>query len=196
MQQTDFITYLQKRIENSYNNVIVVVGKTGVGKSYLALKLGELIDTGFSTDNVAFSIKDFLDLIRMKPKGSVPIFDDAGIYFDAQKFYEKSQQLLSYALESCRFKYQTLIFTVPDFKMLNVNARRLTHFLILIKFRGIAQIKSLKYKSDGSTYLSTLRLDNLWFNSVEIGLPSKTLIKSYEQKKSGVLNKLYEKLNS
>jgi hypothetical protein len=190
----DLISLFKSRISQKFSNLLAICGKTGIGKSYLALLLGECLDQNFSVDNVAFSIKEFLDLISNAKNGDCLALDDAGIYYDARRFQEKSHQLLGYALESCRFKQITICFTLPSLSMIDLNARRLIDFLILIKQRGYCSIKVRKFKSDGTDYWSPLQLKGFSFRHVSIPIPSKKLANEYEAKKRQSLNHLYEKL--
>lgn len=65
--------------------------KSGMGKSYLAMRIGEIIDKNFNIDKVAFTPSDFVDAMdeietRGKPNQVISI-NEAGILVNSKKWY-------------------------------------------------------------------------------------------------------------
>ena len=63
------------------------MGPTGSGKSYGAIRLAERIDPNFSVNRIVFTVKDFIHLMNQGlPKGSVIVFDDAGLGINSREW--------------------------------------------------------------------------------------------------------------
>jgi len=97
------------------------------GKSWSALRMGELLDPNFNIDNVAFSPGELIKLIRDLPKKSVAVMDEAGVSYGSRDFMSRSNKALGGIFQAFRFRQIALIWTLPDVSMIDVNARRLAH---------------------------------------------------------------------
>jgi len=116
-----------ERLNTNRNWLCMIAGDTGTGKSYSALKLGEMIDPDFNLEKVAFTMKDTIKQVKEAEKKSVLVMDEAGVQFGSRESMSKQNKLLSKVLQTFRFKQIALIWTLPDMKMIDVNARRLMH---------------------------------------------------------------------
>lgn len=139
------------------NLLMLVVGETGVGKSCTAINFGWNIDVtplgkgsfkrnfkiqpdkeGNPTPQtrVIFSAVDLIRLVRSGlPKGSVIIWDEAGIGNDNTDWYEKKSKLVKHVLQSFRAQNLCLILTVPDEQSIALYTRRLVHCIINVRER-------------------------------------------------------------
>lgn len=142
-----------RRIRNHQNVVAAVCGETGSGKSYTALKIGELVDPNFGPDSVVFSAKEFIETFESRPPGSVVIFDE-GQEWNARRAMSKKNVEMSDILAMLRFTQVNIIFTSPNIKMVDVNLRRLMHCYINIDPIDRASAPPwLRTKSKGKLYL-------------------------------------------
>lgn len=139
------------------NLLMLVIGETGVGKSCSAISLAYSLDVtplgkGFFKRNfivkpdnegnptpqtrIIFSAVDLIRLVRSGlPKGSVIIWDEAGIGNDNTDWYEKKSKLVKHVLQSFRAQNLCLILTVPDEQSIALYTRRLVHCVLNVKDR-------------------------------------------------------------
>jgi len=103
-----FVASVKRRIEENGNAVIAILGAIGSGKSYFAMRLGEIFDKEFSIEKISFNPSSFLELIHEQGKGACLVMDDAGLTIPARQFMTMSNQFISIALETCRFKNSCL----------------------------------------------------------------------------------------
>ena len=198
-----FLNHLQDRVKKNGNALIGVVGNTGSGKSYYAMRIAELIDSKFAISNISFNPSTFLMLIKKKGFNEVIIMDDAGITIPARQFYSMSNQFISTALETCRFKNQILIMTMPTLSMIDKNARRLMNYVFWME-----SIDRTRQTSTATMYfISTNPIqdkiyykhpvkDNAVFESLTVHMPSEMLLNSYELYKGKFLNSAYGEMVS
>ncbi len=205
-----FNSYILQRIENNKNFVACVTGSTGSGKSWSTLRLGEILDPDFNIDNVCFTARQFLDLIngKVKPlkKGSNIIFDEIQVTLGHLDYQSVQSKLLNYVLQTFRHKNFVLWVTSPNFNYINKTARLLFHARIetVSIDKKNKQVRLKPYlmqvnqkKSD--VYEKWLRV---WTKDggisplkvLKVSMPSKELIKAYEEKKTAFTQELNESI--
>jgi len=139
------------------NLLCIIVGETGSGKSFSAINIADKIDitplgNGSYTKNfvvkclpdgtptqdtrIVFSASDFVRLIRSGlPKGSVIIWDEAGIGNDNTTWYDKKSRLVKHIMQSFRAQNLMVILTVPDEESIALATRRLVHLVLDVRER-------------------------------------------------------------
>lgn len=189
--------------DKNKNELIVIVGDPGSGKSYMGLRLGEILtDRRFDMRDCKFTPSEFMHRIATAEKYSVIMLDDSGIALNARDFMSKSNKLLSLALESCRFKNQTLILTVPDLAMIDINARRLMNELFWMKYvvRSEGYSCATWYEISNNPTISKVykkypRVETggelKEKDTIRVRKPSDALIEEYEREKKDFLDPLY-----
>ena len=182
-----FIREVTKRIASGRNFIGIIHGPTGSGKSYLGMKIAEKLDPTFNIERVIFDPEDFFDLIGKLPKGAWLVFDEAGAILDARRFMTVVNCVVSYVLETFRYKQISVIFTVPNLKMIDTNVRRLMHAMVFQRDRGKARIYRVDTGYDGTVY--AFRIGR--FKHVQ--KPSDQLVEAYEAKKAKAFKQILVK---
>lgn len=128
----DFTELMKRRVDFNKNNLIVITGETGSGKSMAALDLACRLDPKFDVNQCVFTIPDFLKLVKILEPGQVVVLDEAAIGFDARRSGTNDNVMFSNVLKVFRYKQITTIFTFPNLMMFDKNGRRLMHFHIVM----------------------------------------------------------------
>lgn len=128
----EILDRIKERFKENKNWLALIIGETGSGKSWSAIKLGEQLDPNFSIDNICFTPKEFLERIDKGElaKGSILIYDEAGISFGARDFYQDVNKALSYVLQGFRAFNIGTIFTTPNLSFIDIHARKLIHTVL------------------------------------------------------------------
>ena len=206
-----FNSYILQRIQRNKNFITCITGQTGSGKSYSALKEGELLDTDFTIDNVCFTPKEFMNLVNGKTKklkrGSCIVFDEVQVSMSALDFQSLQARLINSCLQTFRYMGFILIMTSPFFSFINKSARKLFHSRIeTVSIDPNKKLCTLKpfllqtNQESGSTYRKYLRI---WtketgvvpYKRLKLGLPSEELRKAYEEKRQRFSNELNESIS-
>jgi hypothetical protein len=121
---------IMNRIRANKNWLGVICGATGSGKSYWSLALCEQYFPTFTTDNVVFTVNEWLkrfkELYEDKAKGEIIIFDE-GEDWNARRAMGTENVEFSKILAMIRFTNISSIFTLPDVRMIDINLIRLMH---------------------------------------------------------------------
>lgn len=205
-----FNSYILRRIENNKNFICCITGQTGSGKSYSALREGEVLDENFDIRNVCFAPEEFMDLVNGKTKklkrGSVIIFDEVQITMSALDFQSLQARLINACLQTFRFMGFILIMTSPYFQFINKSARKLFHSrleTVSIDFdKKLCSLKPFLLQTNqesGETYHKYLRVWTKRTGAVPLKilkaqLPSKELREAYEEKRQKFARELNESI--
>ena len=193
---------VKARLQRNQNWLCVITGDTGTGKSFSSLRLGSLVDEDFRIENVVFDVKELIDLIEVRPPGSLLVLDEAGISFGSRDFMSKQNKVMSSVIQMFRFKQIALIWTLPDISMIDIQARRLMH--------NFLETQPIDYKKEQTrvkwfeVYIDRwtgefrhrfmkVETGNMGFAVVKVvnfNKPSEDLIKSYEKKKEQAFENL------
>ncbi len=196
--------YVYTRIKRNKNFLVCCTGPTGSGKTYTSLRLAQLWDKDFNEDRIVFTPQQFIDLLNsntLKP-GSVIVADEFGVSMNSRNWQSQSNQFLNYILQTFRSKNYIVIFTSPDFGFIDAAARKLFHAHFMTS--GINQKEKFCYikpyllqinQRSGDVYYKWLNTKipgqgDKKISQLEVGLPTKDLIKVYEKKKDEFVNNL------
>lgn len=188
-----FINELTKRvIESNKNATVLVVGDyTGAGKSYLSMKLAEQFHIAnnlppFTIDNVGFFPEDFLDFVMNAKKFSAYLYDDAGLTAGSRDWYTEINKILTSVMESYRFLNLLTFITVPIRRLIDVNIRELSNYLITISSPGFGKAYELRhahFARHGAGQMYQYHVVDF----VDVSLPSKKLCDDYEERKAAIM---------
>lgn len=208
-EQNFLYSNIYERLHSKKKNfILVVVGPTGSGKSYSALRFCEQIDPSFNASRIVFYGDDFLDILEQMKIGQFIIWDEAGVGIPARDWHSIINKTISYILQTYRKKRFGIIFTVPSFDFIDVHARKLVHALGKCSDNSINYEKKecglqfywLQYnpfvgpKGEGKIYKHYPRIkmngEVHVIKKLKFPLPSKKLRDDYEDKKDIFLDRL------
>src|SRR3989449_4182282 len=195
----------ERTVNRNLNAIVALIGATGSGKSYSAMRLGLLIDPSFGIDRIVFTKDAFLDLVSQGlPKGTVIMWDEAGLGLPAREWQSVMNRAVGYILQTFRYKNYVLLLTVPSQMMLDSQARALFH--ILLECQGV-QIGPdavltkpflVSHGRDGKPYekYPVLLFDNgpMQVRGILFGRPAPALVDAYEAKRRAHLDSYYRSL--
>lgn len=195
-----FSSYILQRIRQNKNFLGCITGQTGSGKSWSALRMGEILDSDFNIQNVCFTPEDFMDLVNEKTKklkrGSVILYDEIQVTMSNLDYMSIQSKMINYVLQTFRHKGFILLVTSPYFQFINLTARKLFHSrmetISINPKEGYVSIKPFLLQVNqrkGDIYAKYLRV---WTNKdgvvpikiLKVSKPSKQLVKDYEEKKT------------
>lgn len=201
-----FYRSVQKRIYSKKQNaLILIVGDPGTGKSLVALKIANKLDPTFTHENIRERVviqpEQFSQLIAEEgkdklPPGSAIIIDEAGAAaMSSRDWYSIGNKMISYILQTFRYRRLILIMTVPNMSFIDVHARKLVNFLVETKkidfgtSKTKARVWKLKFNKvsgDADPYRIRFRkrdefgelviIDCIWFSRVDC-----KIVHSYEK---------------
>lgn len=192
-QLPNLIEYIKDRVlKKNKNFMALIIGSTGSGKSYAALRLGEVLDPEFDIRNVAFTPNQFMEILTSGRvhKGSVVIYDECGVGMNSRTWYSQTNKMLNYILQTFRYENLIVLFTVPDISFVDSHARKLFHAtmecLEIKEARRMCVVKPLMIQNNpalGKIYRKYLKCPSGKIKRIYINIPSLSLRKSYEPKK-------------
>lgn len=179
--------------------------KTGTGKSYTALRLGELIDKDFNIDKVVYYPREFLkvmdDVEESGKPSQVVVVDEGEITAPAQLWYSFTNKAIAYNLATFRYLRCMSIFVTPALSWLDKRVRILTsHIGFTEKFFGDWKTGLKKTTVHLRLYRITTDMigEKIFFRKIRmfdttnrkivsfrrfvVSLPSEDLIEAYEKK--------------
>lgn len=209
-----YVGYITRRIRQNKNFLACFTGGTGSGKSYSAIRLGELVSkemgVSFDESNIVFEPSEFMRLMNSGNlrKGSVIILDEAGVVINARKWMTTVNMMINYVTQTFRHRNYVTIFCVPDFSFIDKAIRKLFHSYLetvaLDLQKGVCWCKPFLLQNNqrtGDTYYKYLRyqppggavtkLERVGFSMADSGL-----LKVYEDKKRAFTDKLNQNIQS
>lgn len=196
-----------KRIRNNQNVIGAVCGETGSGKSWTALRIGEMVDPGFGIDSVVFSAKEFLESFESHSRGDVVVFDE-GQEFGSRRAMSKKNVEMTDVLTMLRFTQVNVLFTTPNILQIDISLRRLMHLYLdvrpvdrthgprALRNKSLANIYLIRHRRDPGGNGDDMRrmhpdvpvirdgmMRKLKVDSAQFLAPSPSLVEAYEAKK-------------
>lgn len=191
-----FVGYTMQRVRHNKNFLAAITGPTGSGKTYSALKLGELTDPNFSEDHIVFTPREFMNLLNSGKlrKGSVIVFEEVGVSLNNRNWQSVVNKMLQFVFQTFRHENYIVYFTAPHFNFIDKATRELFHCFLqtqnIDRRNKLCKLKPLFIQIDqrtGNMYYKYLRVitpqGNAKMTKLLTGLPSKDLIQAYEIKK-------------
>lgn len=123
-----FAAHLKKRNKSHWQNVIVISGTTGCGKSTLMIELAMLLNPDLDLDPALIyydkDLKKRLKLIRSgRDVGKINLFDEGSVILNSMNARSKSDNGIVILLDILRSWEMTTIICIPAFNDLNKRVR-------------------------------------------------------------------------
>lgn len=174
----------------------VVVGEKGAGKSWGSLRLSELVDPNFSMDNVCFSAKEMVELLKesRKPpvgkplgKGSMVVLDEAGISDTARarNWWSQTNEKIDTIFKLVRYLNIGFLLTTPVGRDIDTNVRNNAHMKLVAKkndgrFYMIPSWWKYQHFEDKQYYAYPINNGDR-MKMLKMNKPSKELREAYEE---------------
>jgi len=190
---------IRDKLHNRNENYLAVIcGKQGRGKSYSAMRLCEQIDPTFNVDRIAFSAKEFMQLVKdgNLKTGNAVLWDEVGAGgLPAKTWWSISNRVINYVLQTFRTDNLCTIMTTPDFMFIDKDTRKLLHaYMEAMKVNREEEYVLLKYlviqnnPVYGKIYYKYPRMiingQLVAVRRLHIHLPSEDLVEAYEKKRA------------
>jgi len=116
--------------------------KGGVGKSYAAIRVGEILDKDYRTGiegmkKIIFTPDDFVRAVKLVEqkgiRGQVLIIDEAGIFINSRQWQSMINKAMNNILMTFRTLHCLAIFVAPSLSMIDKNARMFTNFWCIME---------------------------------------------------------------
>lgn len=186
---------IRARLERKQDARVIIAGEGGVGKSTLALDLGEDLNPDLYVNNidravgvgVSFVGKQFLDGVRTLPSLSVLDFDEPAQGMYHRQFMTEVNMILSKTFIGFRYKKFVSELSVPNIDLLDIDAVKLANYFIWVDSQGHSTVyRILPSRFGGDPYFKVI-VDSMTFRR-----PGKELWEKYEARKFANQDNLYE----
>ena len=140
----DFVVgYLKFRAVKKFDGVVVITGDEGVGKSTLALRLAQGLNSAFSMADLCYTASEVLGAYRRARRGQPFVYDEGVRGLLAGETFSPEQIALVKAFTLVRSSGAILFICIPSIHMLSkqVRARRATLW-IHVTGRGRGRINT------------------------------------------------------
>lgn len=116
---------LKQRIKQKHQNVILVVGPTGSGKSTCALNLIYAMDPDWNiAENYVYSAEDLARKLKYRATASkITLYDEGSVSLNSLNSIRRSDNMQVVLLDTCRSLGWTTIICIPSINDLNKRIR-------------------------------------------------------------------------
>lgn len=142
-----FAAELKENVRKKFQNIIVIEGGTGSGKSSAAIRLAKTMDPKWSiTDNYIYSLDDLREKLRKADEGQkvspISLFDEAVVSLNSRNANKTEDRDMVILFNTMRSRGWTTILCVPSIFDLN-KAVRSTHVDYKLRCPDKAPIRGL-----------------------------------------------------
>lgn len=203
-----FIHKVVEKLNDGLAPTIAIVGKQGLGKSFTAMKIAEILHEEVNVMNgnftpetqLVYDVLPFLKRIRditppdeegkPCPEREVFIFDEGGVNLSSVDWRSQENRGVQDALQTMRIKNCVYIFVLPEINRLDKQARQNLDFIISMKTIGGAIVTGIIYNHDRlNDRNKRFFIDFGWWN---IDKPNKRIIEEYREKEIPAKNKFID----
>lgn len=116
---------LKKRIKDKHQNVILVVGPTGSGKSTCALNLIYALEPDWNiAENYVYSAEDLARKLKYRATASkITLYDEGSVSLNSLNSIRRSDNMQVVLLDTCRSLGWTTVICIPSINDLNKRIR-------------------------------------------------------------------------
>ena len=203
--QCSYIGWLNKRLKNNKNALILMYGQTGSGKTYSAIRKAWELDPTFDVRQIVFSFVEFMEVInsdwfKAKPIKQV-VFDEPQVSMNSRTWQSITNRIINHLLSTFRSTQIIVYFCCPYKDFLDSQSMKLIH--CCGETKGINRDKNKcrvklsfeEYNSSMQKYYHHPLLVNRagqWrkLREIHIKLPPKELYEPYEVRKKAFNDKI------
>lgn len=114
---------MRTNVDQDYDNVVVVYGGEGSGKSNLAWALCRAYDEDFSLKNYAYNEEDFKEQIRKDVSGKTIWMDEGSNIASNREWNTRGNKNIVLFMETMRSKGATFVVCIPTIDRLDIYLR-------------------------------------------------------------------------
>ena len=132
---------LKNRIKKKHQNVILVVGPTGSGKSTVALNLIYALEPDWDiAENYVYSARDLARKLKYKEKASkITLYDEGSVSLNSLNAIRRGDNAQVVLLDTCRSLGWTTVICIPSINDLNKRIRdHLIDFVLVCSNKPLA----------------------------------------------------------
>lgn len=119
-----FARMLNQRIRDQRQNVIVVVGSTGSGKSTFAIQLARQMNPKWSlADNYIYGVEDLKRKLEDPHADPISLFDEGSVALNSNNSMKSDDKMMVVLFDTMRSRGWTSIICIPALEMLNKRVR-------------------------------------------------------------------------
>jgi len=189
-----------KRLYDDKDNITVICGLEGEGKSTLGINYCSLISPSFNFDSTCYDSEEFKKNLREGIKGDSVLADEGGVILFSREAMKRENKNIIKILTAIRERNLNLVVCVPNFFIIDSYIREhRVNTLIQIRKRGyyrgylregIAIInRNAKHKDVLGVKLGS---DKFWDGNFNKELPKDYDYVAYKKKKNKNINKSLE----
>lgn len=114
----------RSNLSSDGQNIIVIEGQPGSGKSTLGITLARAIQKDWSLETgYIYDEKDLIRKMKINSTNQTFLFDEASLALNSRDSMTKSSRNILAILDTCRSRHNSLIFVLPSFDDLNKSVR-------------------------------------------------------------------------
>src|ERR1700747_1802285 len=160
---------------------LIVANRLRMGKTYAALRLGELLDPSFTVDeNVGFETTWYMKKAMASPRGTILVLDEPNRAIGNRSWYTEQNQRFANYLQTNAYKQVHALLPLPHEHLADNAVTSVCTFLIEMMSQGIGMCyvyvrdnKNRNYKT--RTYT--------WGPPLHFKKPSAKIVHQYEKKR-------------
>ena len=196
------ISDLKSRIEDGWDNMVMITGQERSGKSTLGFhiykRLAEELGLEYKLDQIYFSAKELHSDAKKGKQKQIYMLDEAGAELYGKEWYNEVQRSIVKLLQVIGKKNLTLILNLPHRTLLNKDIRnRRIHYWFHTKTRKVRMGDGRLKRKRGYATLHIPHTNKwsdsaFWEGKFTIKYPeiSDEVWESYEEKKSEYIEKM------
>jgi len=190
----------QRNIKSGKGRNLLVLGEPGSGKSWACLRMAELLDlNGFTSDKIAFTERQFLELVMNSKKGDCIVYEEVGVNISNRTWWlNKGQNSL---VQTMRHKNLFVILNCPNQDFVDNQIRKLVHYSFGMQTLNIKEgysiMRPMRLETDGQfgrTMTKYPYIDGKLIKQFKVLKPTIQVRHAYERMAMEFKNKLNEKL--
>ena len=113
------LAWMKRRIDNNYDNVVVLTGDEGAGKSKLARRLAADLDPTFDLDRIHFRFTDFFECaVKLKPGQAIVADEVTSMAFSRDAMGGDNKEFMRFLTE-CRKRRLHIFVCWPNINYLD-----------------------------------------------------------------------------